>query len=75
MATKMSKVKNHLIKCIKHDFGFYNPEWKWSSLPKEIAENRNLIQDLLDRWQQEGHIELFEKEGVDYIKIISVPEE
>ena len=74
MASKKKKVLQHLHKCIEHDFGFYNPEWKWSSLPNNISENFKLIEETLIDWQKKGYIELYKKDDIQYIKIIKVPE-
>ena len=77
MARNLNKknVVKHLLSCLRHDAGFYNPVWKWSSLPPKIAENYDLIKDVLNHWQELGHIEIFEESGVRYMRINSVPEE
>ncbi len=74
MASKRKKIIQHLHKCIKHDFGFYNPEWKWDSLPENIRDNYDLIENTLLEWKQKEFIDLYEKEGIKYIKIFKVPE-
>ena len=74
MASKRKKIIEHLIKCIQHDFGFYNPEWKWSSLPINIRENYNLIENTLLEWKKKEYIDIYEKGGVRYLKIYKVPE-
>lgn len=73
MASKKNKIIKHLHKCIEHDFGFYNPEWKWNSLPKNIKDNYDLIEDTLLEWKQKEYIDIYEKEGIKYIKIFNVP--
>ena len=74
MASKKKKIVQQLRKCIEHDFGFYNPDWKWSSLPDNISENFDLIKDTLDDWENKGYIQLYKKDDIQYIKIIKVPE-
>lgn len=73
MASKKNKIIKLLHKCIEHDFGFYNPEWKWNSLPENIKDNYDLIEDTLLEWKQKEYIDIYEKEGVKYIKIFNVP--
>ena len=73
MASKRKKVLAQLIKCIEHDFGFYNPTWKWSSLPENIRDNFTLIENDLLAWKEKGHIDLYKENDVLYLKIIEVP--
>ncbi|WP_010183032.1 hypothetical protein [Aquimarina agarilytica] len=74
MPSKRKKIVQHLHKCIKHDFGFYNPEWKWDSLPDDIRDNYDLIKNTLDKWENDGCIEVYSKDNIRYIKIIKVPQ-
>lgn len=73
MPSKKRKIILHLLACIKHDFGFYNPEWKWSSLPDDIKNNYQLIEDILLQWKEKKYIDIYEKEGCRYIKIFEIP--
>jgi hypothetical protein len=73
MSSKRKKVLQQLQKCIEHDFGFYNPNWKWSSLPENIKNNFELIEkDLMD-WKDKGYIDLYTENDTLYLKIIKVP--
>jgi len=74
MASKKKKIIQHLRKCIEHDYGFYNPEWKWDSLPEDIRENYNLVESTLLEWKQKGYIDLYTKDNIKYIKIFQIPE-
>jgi len=71
--TRKKHILQRLQKCIKHDFGFYNPKWKWSSLPDDIQENYELIEDVLLDWKDKKYIDLYEKDGDRYIEIFKVP--
>ncbi len=73
MSSKRNKILQNLIKCITHDFGFYNPIWKWSSLPKDISENYTLIENDLKIWEEKGYIKILEKDNIKYIEIKEIP--
>ena len=73
MASKRKKVLEQLIKCIEHDFGFYNPTWKWSSLPENIRDNFTLIENDLLAWKEKEYIDLYKENDVLYLKIFEVP--
>lgn len=73
MPSKRKKIIDQLIKCIEHDFGFYNPTWKWSSLPENIQDNFELIKKDLLVWKEKGFIDLYTENGILYMKIIEVP--
>lgn len=73
MSSKRKKILNHLIKCIEHDFGFYNPTWKWTSLPDDIRNNFNLLEKDLLVWKEKGYIDLFTENDILYLKIFSIP--
>jgi hypothetical protein len=73
MPSKKKKILQQLIKCIEHDFGFYNPTWKWSSLPENIKDNYNLIENDLLAWKDKGYIDLFTENDKLYLKIFKVP--
>ncbi len=67
------KIIHQLIKCIEHDFGFYNPEWKWDSLSDNIRNNYPLIENTLNEWKQKGYIDIYIRDGIKYLKIIEIP--
>jgi hypothetical protein len=69
------KLIKFFIGLIRHDFGFYNPIWKWSLLPEEISVNFDLLKDKLEEWQKKGYIRIFMKDGERMIEIFSVPDE
>lgn len=71
---KKKKLVAFLINLIRHDFGFYNPIWKWNLLPTEIRDNYELLEEKLNEWQQKGHIRVFIENGERMLEIISVPE-
>ena len=73
MASKRKKVLEQLIKCIEHDFGFYNPTWKWSSLPENIRDNFTLIENDLLAWKEKEYIDLYKEKDILYLKIFEVP--
>lgn len=73
MASQRKKILKQLIKCIEHDFGFYNPTWKWSSLPDNIRDNFTLIENDLLAWKENGYIDLYKENEILYLKIIEVP--
>jgi len=73
MASKRKKILEQLVKCIKHDFGFYNPTWKWNSLPENIRDNYTIIEKDLLLWKEKGYIDLYTKNEMLYIKIFEVP--
>ena len=74
MASRKEKVIEQLIKCIEHDFGFYNPIWKWNSLPKNIRNNYDLIEEKLLIWEREGYISMFKENDILYMRINKVPQ-
>ena len=69
------KIIKLFISFIAHDFGAYNPIWKWSELPKPLDESYYLIEFKLLEWQKKGQIRIFEKNGERMLEIISIPEE
>jgi hypothetical protein len=73
MASKRKKILQQLVNCIEHDFGFYNPIWKWSSLPDNIRDNFDLIENDLLIWKEKGFIDLYTEDDIRYIKIFNVP--
>ncbi len=73
MSSKRKKILAQLVNCIKQDFGFYNPTWKWSSLPENIRDNFTLIETDLLVWKEKGYIDLYTENDILYLKIIEVP--
>jgi len=71
---KKKKLIEFFINFIRHDYGFYNPIWKWNSLPKQIKDNYDLLQDKLQEWEEKGHVKVFMIDGEIMIEIFSVPE-
>jgi hypothetical protein len=67
------KIVKILVDLIRHDFGFYNPVWKWNDLPGLINENYELLKPILQEWEEKGHIRIFEKDGERMIEIFSTP--
>lgn len=72
---RMKRIINYLYNLIKHDFGFYNPKWKWDLLPNDIKDNYDLIEHKLLEWQEKGYIKILIENDEKFIEIISVPEE
>lgn len=74
MDKQNKKLVKYLLGLIKHDFGFYNPIWKWSDLPSPLKESYHSVEAKLKEWQSKGYLRLFEENGQKMIEIISVPE-
>jgi hypothetical protein len=72
---KLKKMVSLLIANIRHDFGFYNPVWKWNDLPEPLNESYESLYPKLLEWEEKGYIKLFEENGEKIIKILKVPEE
>ncbi|MRI63599.1 hypothetical protein EDM00_06300 [Ornithobacterium rhinotracheale] len=72
---KEKKLIKILIDNIRHDFGFYNPKWKWKNLPEPLNKSYNLLYPTLLKWQENGYVNLFEGNGEKMIEIIQIPEE
>jgi len=60
---KTKKMINFLIDNIRHDFGFYNPIWKWKDLPATLNTSYDILSSKLLEWQEKGYIKLYEKNG------------
>ncbi len=72
---KKKNLTNFFINLIRHDFGFYNPVWKWNDLPEPLNASYELLESKLKEWQEKGHIRIFEENAERMLEIISVPEE
>lgn len=75
--TRNLKKKNLIkffINLIRHDFGFYNPIWKWNDLPDPLNRSYEILEPKLKEWQEKGYIKVYEENGERMLEIISVPE-
>ena len=66
---------NFFINLIRHDFGFYNPIWKWNELPEPLNTSYDLLKPKLKEWEEKGHIKVYEESGERMLEIRSIPEE
>lgn len=72
---KTKKIAKLLIDNIRHDFGFYNPVWKWKFLPPPLNTSYHILYPKLMEWQQKGYIKLYEENGEIIMEIFQIPEE
>lgn len=72
---KIKKLIKFLTDNIRHDFGFYNPKWKWKNLPPPLNTSYEILYPKLLEWQQKGYIKLYEEKGEIIMEILEIPVE
>ncbi len=66
---------NSFISFVAHDFGAYNPIWKWNDLPEPLNESYDILEPKLVEWEKKGHLKIYVENGERMVEIISIPEE
>ena len=54
--SKSKRRINVFTSFIAHDFGAYNPVWKWDELPDPINISFELLETKLTEWELKGYI-------------------
>ena len=73
--SQKQKTIDFFVSFIAHDFGAYNPVWKWSELPEPLNTSYDLLKPKLKEWEDKGHIRVYKENGERMLEIKSIPEE